>query len=106
MDATHGLAAILRDARPDSASALPVERAPQDEARAAYYFIGQVASATAAWGGKMGTNFPPVYCSSTRSAPLVRPVSSNFSRLHRLLSPSPPTSQPPSPPPLSPLLPT
>jgi len=34
------------------------------------YFIGQMASATAACGGKIVTNLPPTYCSKTGSASL------------------------------------
>src|SRR3984893_8624496 len=53
------------------------------------YFIGQVASATAAWGGKMVTNLPPVYCSSTGSASLFWPISSNLTRFHGMMVTSP-----------------
>jgi hypothetical protein len=37
MDATHGLAAIFETRAPDSASALPGERAPQDEVGDLFY---------------------------------------------------------------------
>jgi hypothetical protein len=49
------------------------------------YFIGQTASATAACGGKIVTNLPPIYCSSTGSASLFWPISSNFTRFHGMM---------------------
>src|SRR4051794_32768865 len=72
-----------------------VAPAPQDEggsydlcSRSAH-FIGQIASATAAWGGKMVTNLPPVYCSSTGSASLFWPISSNLTRFQGMMVVSP-----------------
>src|SRR3984893_4578280 len=53
------------------------------------YFIGQVASATAACGGEMVTNLPPTYCSSTGSASLFWPISSNLMRFHGMMVCSP-----------------
>ena len=53
------------------------------------YFIGQLASATAAWVGKIVTNLPPTYCSSTGSASLFWPVSSNLMRFQGMMVFSP-----------------
>src|SRR3984893_5811728 len=53
------------------------------------YFIGQTASATAACGGAMVTNLPPIYCSSTGSASLFWPMSSNLIRFHGMMVCSP-----------------
>src|ERR1700740_3589679 len=53
------------------------------------YFIGQMASATAACGGKMVTNLPPTYCSSTGSASLFWPISSNLTRFQGMMLCSP-----------------
>src|SRR5216683_5891605 len=58
------------------------------------YFIGQVASATAACGGEMVTNLPPTYCSSTGSASLFWPISSNLMRFHGMMVCSPGMSVP------------
>jgi len=49
------------------------------------YFIGQMASATAACGGKMVTNLPPTYCNSTGSASLFWPFSSNLTRFQGMM---------------------
>src|SRR5258706_13779867 len=57
--------------------------------RQADYFIGQMASATAACAGKIVTNLPPTYCSSTGSASLFWPISSNFTRFHGMMVCSP-----------------
>src|SRR4051794_728361 len=53
------------------------------------YFIGQTASAMAACGGKIVTNLPPIYCSSTGSASLFWPVSSNLTRFQGMMVCSP-----------------
>src|ERR1700682_6239106 len=57
--------------------------------KAMAYFIGQVASATAACDGEMGTNLPATYCSSTGSASLFWPISSNLMRFHGMMVCSP-----------------
>src|SRR3569623_3202893 len=53
--------------------------APRND-RVEAYLIGQIGLATAACAGKMVTNLPPTYCSSTGSASLFWPISSNFTR--------------------------
>src|SRR5450830_1606670 len=53
--------------------------------RANGYFIGQMASATAACGGKMVTNFLPTYCNSTGSASSFWPCGSNLTSFHGMM---------------------
>src|SRR5882762_10495469 len=48
-------------------------------------FIGQIASETAACSGKIVTKFFAAYCSSTGSAKLFCPISSNLMRRHGMM---------------------
>src|SRR5438309_1613641 len=88
-DRESALACILRDACFASSSGRGLYCSARAEARVALYFIGQVASPTAACGGEMVTNLPPTYCSSTGSASLFWPISSNLMRFHGMMVCSP-----------------